>query len=87
MYRAAVAKTSFVAKKVSIILLKVYRYCFSPILSAAGANCRFTPSCSVYAEIAIARHGIVRGGFLALCRILKCHPFHEGGIDEVPEKK
>ena len=87
MYRAAVAKISFITKKISIILLKIYRYCFSPILSAMGASCRFTPSCSVYAETAIARHGIVRGSCLALCRILKCHPFHEGGVDEVPEKK
>lgn len=87
MYRAAVAKISSIAKKTSIILLKIYRYSFSPVLNAAGASCRFTPSCSVYAETAIARHGVRRGSFLALRRILKCHPFHEGGIDEVPEKK
>jgi len=87
MYREAVAKINWLTKKIGIILIKIYRYSLSPILSAAGASCRFTPTCSEYAEIAIARYGIVRGGFLALCRILKCHPFHEGGIDEVPEKK
>lgn len=84
MYRAAVAKINCVFKATIIVILKGYRYCLSPIL---GANCRFEPSCSVYAEIAIARYGVVRGSFLALRRILKCHPFHEGGVDEVPEKK
>jgi len=81
------AKINEFTKKVGIILVKIYRYSLSPGLSALGASCRFTPSCSEYAEIAITRYGIVRGGFLALRRILKCHPFHEGGIDEVPEKK
>jgi len=76
-----------IPRQTIIVLLKVYHYCFSPILSAMGASCRFTPSCSVYAKIAITRYGVLRGGFLSLRRILKCHPFHEGGIDEVPEKK
>ncbi|HEY9784316.1 MAG TPA: membrane protein insertion efficiency factor YidD [Candidatus Obscuribacterales bacterium] len=47
--------------------------------------CRFYPSCSQYLNDAIVRHGLVAGCFLGIKRCLKCHPFHEGGIDEVPE--
>lgn len=49
-----------------------------------GNNCRFYPTCSEYAAQAIQKHGILRGGGLALKRIAKCHPAHPGGIDEVP---
>jgi len=84
MYRAAMAKNTQVAQQIVVGLLRLYRYLVSPIL---GAHCRFTPTCSVYAETAVMRYGIMRGGCLAIRRILKCHPFHEGGIDEVPEKK
>jgi putative membrane protein insertion efficiency factor len=64
--------------------IRLYRMVLSPLL---GARCRFVPSCSVYAEQAIGRFGLVHGGWLAVKRILKCHPLHEGGEDPVPEKK
>jgi len=49
-----------------------------------GGACRFYPSCSEYAYEAVKRHGAIKGGILALKRILKCHPFHPGGVDPVP---
>jgi hypothetical protein len=61
--------------------IRLYRYFLSPML---GPNCRFYPSCSCYAEEAIEHHGVVRGGYLAARRILRCHPWHPGGYDPVP---
>lgn len=68
-------------KSVLLGLLAVYRYAISPML---GRNCRFMPSCSEYAGEAIRRHGSVRGSWLALKRVLRCHPWHPGGYDPVP---
>lgn len=65
------------------LLIRCYRYCLSPLL---GSNCRFYPSCSEYAREAIELHGACRGSYLALRRILRCHPFHPGGYDPVPQK-
>jgi putative membrane protein insertion efficiency factor len=62
-------------------LIRTYQYVLSPFL---GASCRFYPSCSEYAYQAIMRHGPLRGLLLALKRILRCHPFHPGGVDPVP---
>lgn len=62
-------------------LIWLYRIFLSPLM---GRQCRFHPSCSVYGEEAIRRHGPFRGGWLTLCRILKCHPFHPGGVDHPP---
>ena len=62
-------------------LLRVYRYGVSPLL---GPRCRFYPSCSCYAEEAIDTHGALRGSWLTLRRLLRCHPFHPGGYDPVP---
>ncbi len=64
-----------------IAFLRAYRYCISPLL---GPCCRFHPTCSCYAIEAVERHGVVRGGYYATRRILRCHPFHPGGIDPVP---
>lgn len=71
-----------IVRNVCIIILRVYHYGISPLL---GHRCRFYPSCSVYAEQAIKRHGVIKGLYLTIHRILRCHPFHPGGIDPVPE--
>ena len=63
------------------VVLRGYRWFISPLLPAA---CRFYPSCSHYAEEALARHGALRGGWLAARRICRCGPWHPGGPDPVP---
>ncbi|HET6151243.1 MAG TPA: membrane protein insertion efficiency factor YidD [Polyangia bacterium] len=68
---------------VLIPLIRVYRWLLSPLL---GPSCRFEPTCSVYAEEAIRRHGALRGSWLAVRRLGRCHPFCRGGIDPVPER-
>ncbi|GAA3751988.1 membrane protein insertion efficiency factor YidD [Terriglobus aquaticus] len=66
-------------------LFWVYRHTLSPLLHGFGVGgCRFQPSCSEYAEVAIARFGPWRGGWLALRRLGRCHPFSKGGLDQVP---
>ena len=64
-----------------LALLKGYRYLLSPWW---GSQCRFHPTCSVFAQEAIERHGARRGTWLALRRIGRCHPWHVGGYDPVP---
>lgn len=68
-------------KYIAIALIRVYQKVISPML---GNNCRFYPTCSEYSAQAITKYGELKGGWLALKRISKCHPFHDGGIDEVP---
>lgn len=63
-------------------LIRLYQLLLSPLL---GANCRFEPTCSVYATEAIKRYGVIKGGYLSFRRLIKCHPFHEGGYDPVPK--
>ena len=67
--------------RVLIALVQTYRRLLSPLL---GPRCRFTPSCSAYAVEALTAHGAVRGGWLAVRRVGRCHPFHPGGHDPVP---
>lgn len=62
--------------------IRLYQRLVSPFL---GARCRFHPSCSEYAAQAVERHGPVRGLYLGFRRLLRCHPWNPGGIDEVPE--
>ena len=69
-------------KRVLLAALRGYQYLCRPLL---GANCRFYPSCSDYAHDAIANHGTLRGSWLALRRVSRCHPWHPGGYDPVPE--
>lgn len=64
-----------------IILIKIYKRLISPLLPP---SCRFTPTCSTYAIEAFTKYGVFRGGWLAIKRILKCHPLHPGGFDPVP---
>lgn len=68
-------------RRALVLLLRGYHRLVSPALPAA---CRFHPSCSSYAATAVERHGPLRGGWLATRRLLRCHPFHPGGIDPVP---
>jgi putative membrane protein insertion efficiency factor len=63
--------------------IKAYRYLLSPWL---GAHCRFHPTCSCYAITAIERYGALRGSGMAVRRLLRCHPWHPGGIDPVPDE-
>ena len=71
-------------QKLFLLLIRFYQVAISPHL---GKNCRFVPTCSQYATIAITRFGVIKGTYLTVRRLLKCHPFHEGGFDPVPEKK
>ncbi len=67
------------------LLFAAYKRVLSPMLHSFGvSNCIFLPTCSEYAYVAIARHGWLRGGSLALKRIARCHPLSPGGIDPVP---
>lgn len=72
---------SSISKSLSLII-RTYRYLLSPLL---GDCCRFYPSCSSYALEAMEKHGVVRGCYLSSKRLLRCHPWHPGGIDPVPE--
>lgn len=71
-------------RQVLIALISVYQYALSPWL---GSHCRFYPSCSCYAREAIERHGTIFGLRLSLSRILRCHPWREGGYDPVPRER
>jgi len=69
------------ARVLATLPIRVYRALLSPLL---GQRCRFAPSCSAYAVEAIERHGVARGLWLALRRVARCHPWHQGGYDPVP---
>jgi putative membrane protein insertion efficiency factor len=69
---------------VLVIAIRLYQLAVSPLLPPA---CRFYPSCSNYALAAVREHGVIRGGWLAVCRLARCHPWHPGGVDFVPESR
>lgn len=69
-------------KRILAALIHLYRLAISPLIPP---RCRYLPTCSDYALQAIERHGALAGGRLALERLARCHPFHAGGLDEVPE--
>jgi uncharacterized protein len=71
-------------KKMMIGLIRFYQIAISPL---KPPTCRFYPTCSQYGLEAVKRFGPFKGGWLAVRRITKCHPFHPGGFDPVPEKK
>tara|TARA_R110001606_G_scaffold346892_3_gene495971 strand:- start:88462 stop:88698 length:237 start_codon:yes stop_codon:yes gene_type:complete len=70
--------------KILIGLIRGYQLVISPLL---GANCRFHPTCSQYMVEAVTRFGAIRGFWLGLRRLSHCHPWHEGGLDPVPQLK
>ena len=71
-------------KKILILLIRFYQKFISPMFPA---KCRFYPTCSQYTLEAVKEHGAIKGTYLGIKRILKCHPFHEGGYDPVPKKE
>lgn len=68
-------------KVVLLLLIRFYRAFLSPL---KPPSCRYIPTCSEYAMIAVEKYGAAKGSFLAIKRILRCHPFHKGGYDPVP---
>ena len=77
------AQTLSPLQRLVTLFIRGYQLFISPLL---GPRCRFTPTCSHYAIDAIKVHGTVKGSWLAVKRILKCHPLHPGGNDPVPQK-
>lgn len=71
-------------KKILLLIIGFYRKRISPY---TPPSCRFYPTCSQYGMEAIEKHGAFRGGLMTILRISKCHPFHPGGVDLVPDKK
>ncbi|MBQ5995632.1 MAG: membrane protein insertion efficiency factor YidD [Clostridia bacterium] len=71
-------------KRAAIRLIKFYQKRISPLFPP---QCKYYPTCSQYAVTAIERFGLLKGGLLAVWRILRCNPFSKGGVDLVPEKK
>ena len=72
-----------VAARAAVGLVRTYQWTLRPVI---GANCRFWPSCSDYAIEAFRTHGVLSGGALTTRRILRCNPWHEGGVDPVPDR-
>lgn len=70
-------------RRIAITLVRLYQRWVSPLFPPA---CRFSPSCSQYALDAITRHGVLAGCWLAARRLARCHPFHPGGFDPVPDR-
>ena len=68
-------------KKAAMLAIRLYQLVLSPFL---GGQCRFYPSCSAYTREAIAKYGLLKGIALGGKRLLRCHPFHPGGVDQVP---
>lgn len=72
-------------KSIALFLIKTYQVLISPLI---GFNCRYQPTCSHYAAEAIAKFGVIKGSWMAVKRIARCHPWHEGGYDPVePERE
>jgi hypothetical protein len=69
-------------KKIALFIIRAYQRFISPLLPP---SCRFVPSCSQYGYEAIDRFGLLKGGWLAIKRVSRCHPFNPGGFDPVPE--
>jgi putative membrane protein insertion efficiency factor len=72
-----------IGARAAVAAIEVYRKGISPLFPP---SCRFVPSCSLYTADAIREFGVVRGAWLGVRRILKCHPFHPGGFDPIPRR-
>ena len=81
---AAITAVLLMPRNVAVLLLRGYRAVISPLY---GDVCRYYPSCSGYALLAIQEHGVVVGSVLGIRRIARCHPWAAGGVDDVPLKK
>lgn len=88
LFRPALSTLTRQLRRLPVTLLRggvlFYRYFVSPLL---GTNCRFLPSCSDYAQEALARHGALKGSWLTVRRLARCHPFGGSGLDPVPEPR
>lgn len=82
MARRIVWFVLFLPRNAGILLLRVYRAVISPLY---GDVCRYYPTCSAYALQAVQKHGLLAGSVLAARRLLRCHPWAAGGVDDVPE--
>lgn len=79
-----IAQVGRAAARGVIFLIELYRHTISPLRLP---TCRFTPTCSQYAVDALSEYGLIRGGGLAVVRLLKCGPWHRGGWDPIPERR
>lgn len=80
MHTVEECKVGDIIKNILLGAIKLYKYAISPLLPD---SCRFVPTCSEYSAEAIEKYGAVKGSYLSLKRILRCHPFHNGGYDPV----
>ena len=71
-------------RNLCVLVLRAYRAVISPLY---GQVCRYYPSCSAYALVAIQQHGVVKGVALGIWRIARCHPWAKGGVDDVPQRR
>lgn len=71
-------------RQIILWFISAYRYCISPLLVP---SCRFYPTCSCYAQDAITEYGVIKGSALTVKRLLKCHPWHIGGFDPIPNNQ
>lgn|GEM_PF-818519 len=78
------ASFAALARAAAVWPLRIYQRYLSPLKGAP--SCRFHPTCSAYAIEAIETHGVLKGGWMGLLRVLRCHPFHPGGYDPVPPR-
>ena len=81
---AVKSRTRSVVVRGMVFLIELYRHTISPLRLP---TCRFTPTCSQYAVDALTEYGVIRGGWLAMVRLLKCGPWHGGGWDPIPERR